>query len=79
MIFPLYEKFMQRFFPGKPKQPLLTMRMVSNNTMNNENNFWKPYIGTEVVIESFDPDGMVNVKVHNQDIIIRGIDPQRFT
>ncbi len=79
MIFPLYEEFLKRFFPGKAKQPLLTLRMVADSPFNQGNNFWKGYIGTEVVIESKDPDGMVNVKVHDQDILIRGIDPQRFT
>lgn len=68
-----------KFFKGKPKEPQFPVIFVADIPLNRENSFWTPYIGTAVEVHSMDPDGLVNVKVHDQDNLIRGIDHKRFT
>lgn len=55
-------------------------RLVADIALNRENNFWCPYIGGAVLVLTTDPDGLVNVALHDQPgIVIPGIDPKRFT
>ena len=67
----------RRFFnPPPPAVP----RIVADIPFNQDNPFWKPYIGAAVLILTTDPDGLVNVVLHDQPgIVVPGIDPKRFT
>lgn len=71
-------RLLKRFFHPPVPQPV--PRLVADTPLNRDNSFWKPYIGSSVLILTTDPDGLVNVVLPAQPgIVIPGIDPKRFT
>jgi hypothetical protein len=71
-------RLLKRFFHPPAPQPV--PRLVADIPFNRDNSFWKPYIGSAVLILATDPDGLVTVVVYDQPgIPIPGIDPKRFT
>jgi hypothetical protein len=71
--------FLKRIFCKSPKPHKIVVQVVQDVEINRTNAFWKPYIGCVVEIVSISPDGLVDVKIHDQPTLVQGIDVARFT